>query len=147
MSALGAASCCCPTEPPVYPGEYYVFSVCAESPCCDLECEGATDVKWCPSYASAQGLAVPIVLTPSTCIKIKVDCCTYVMTAVVPNPGGICPTGAGPWNVGTYIGTTTIGEEEGSARSGHRRCRGVRSRGHSLWFPLRRVQLQGSGDQ
>jgi len=113
VSALGAASCCCPTEPPVYPGEYYVFSVCAESPCCDLECEGATPVKWCPSYAVAQGLAVPIVLVPGTCIKIEVDCCTYVLTAVVPNPGGVCPTGAGPWNVGTYIGTTTVGEGEG----------------------------------
>lgn len=107
MSAIPAYQCCCPTEPPIYPAEYYVFSVCPD-PCCALECADSVDVKWCPSYAVAQGLVVPIVLTPATCIKMTLGCCTYVMTAVIANPGGVCPTGGGVWNQGTYAGTRTI---------------------------------------
>jgi hypothetical protein len=111
VSAIPAYECCCPTEPPIYPAEYYVFSVCPD-PCCPLDCADGPDVKWCPSYAVAQGLAVPIILTPATCIKMTLGCCTYVMTAVVANPGGVCPTGGGVWNQGTYAGTRTIDPEE-----------------------------------
>ncbi len=111
MSGITAYECCCPTEPPIYPAEYYVFSVCPD-PCCPLDCADGPDVKWCPSYAVAQGLAVPIILTPATCIKMTLGCCTYVMTAVVANPGGVCPTGGGVWNQGTYAGTRTIDPEE-----------------------------------
>ena len=113
MSAIGAASCCCAAEPPPGPEQYYVFTVCAESPCCNLECGGQPSVNWCPAYAVAQGLVVPIILTPGTCIKMKLNCCTYVMTAVIANPGGVCPTGGGIWNQGTYIGTSTVDPEEG----------------------------------
>jgi hypothetical protein len=111
VSAIPAYQCCCPTEPPIYPAEYYVFSVCPD-PCCPLDCADSVDVKWCPSYAVAQGLVVPIVLTPGLCIKMTLGCCTYVMTAVIANPGGVCPTGGGVWNQGTYAGTRTIDPEE-----------------------------------
>ncbi len=107
MSASTAYSCCCGGGSP-WPPEYYVFTPCEAYPCCDFECAGGVDIKWCPSYASAQGLITPVVLFPGKCIKIKVGCCVYVMTAVVPNPSGVCPTGVGPWNIGTYIGTTII---------------------------------------
>ncbi len=110
MSAIPAYSCCCGGEP--WPPEYYVFTPCAATPCCDLECDGAPQVKWCPSYAASQGLIVPMVVNPSVCLLMKRDCCTYVFTNVVSNPGGVCPTGAGPWNEGTVIGTRSIGPGE-----------------------------------
>lgn len=85
-----------------------MFQPCPESPCCDLECGGAPEVKWCPAYAAAQGLLVPIVPNPTLCIYMDLGCCKYVLTNVVPNPGGVCPTGGGIWNVGTFAGTRTI---------------------------------------
>ena len=85
-----------------------MFQPCPESPCCDLECGGAPEVKWCPAYAAAQGLIVPIVPNPALCIYMDYGCCRYVLTNVIPNPGGVCPTGGGVWNVGTFYGTRTI---------------------------------------
>ena len=112
MSAISAFLCCCDGGGQ-WPSEYYVFTPCPESPCCDLECDGASTINWCPAYAAAQGIIVPIVPNPALCIYMDYGCCRYVLTDVIPNPGGVCPTGGGVWNVGTFYGTRTVSGGQG----------------------------------
>ena len=107
-SLLAVLPCCCEEPGPELP-EYYRFQACPDGSCCPLECDEAPDVYWCPSYAIAQGWQPPISPDPSVCWMMKYNCCTYILTNVIPNAGSCPPTSPpGLFNVGTAIGVKNI---------------------------------------
>lgn len=112
MYTVLPAVCCCEGGPEF--GEYYQFDPCDDAPCCPHDCDSVyPSVYWCPAYAIIKGLPPPLTVDPGICLMIRVDCCLYRLTAVIPS-SGVCPPGGTGliFNVGELVGYKSLGDGE-----------------------------------